>query len=127
MSELKILRQTGTEKASLRSPPPLEKGDLILKSLSVSLSAGAASGNGVKYGAKYRETEEIIDCPFCKRGRVNITIIPEYYSTSAARAFGKIKRIPVCASGPTLPSETIPIPVTAGFSSSLILTSNSFK
>jgi endogenous inhibitor of DNA gyrase (YacG/DUF329 family) len=38
---------------------------------------------------------ETIDCPFCGKGKINITIIPEYYSYKTARAFGKVKRIPV--------------------------------
>ncbi len=38
---------------------------------------------------------EEIDCPFCKKGKIDITIIPKYYSFSSARAFGKVKRIPV--------------------------------
>jgi len=38
---------------------------------------------------------EVIKCPFCKKGKIDITIIPEYYSYHSARAFGKVKRIPV--------------------------------
>jgi hypothetical protein len=39
--------------------------------------------------------DEEIDCPFCKKGKIAITTIPEHYSYSCARAFGKVKRIPV--------------------------------
>jgi len=39
--------------------------------------------------------QEEIDCPFCKRGKIHITVIPEHYNTNVARAFGKTKRIPV--------------------------------
>ena len=38
---------------------------------------------------------EEIDCPFCKKNKIAITTIPEHYSYHSARAFGKVKRIPV--------------------------------
>lgn len=37
---------------------------------------------------------ETIDCPFCGKGKIETTKIPEYYTTSHARAFGKVKAIP---------------------------------
>lgn len=42
-----------------------------------------------------RPQDEEIKCPFCFKGKIIVTINPEYYSTHAARAFGKVKRIPV--------------------------------
>jgi len=38
---------------------------------------------------------EIIDCPFCKKGKIDIVTTPEFYSYKTARAFGKAKKIPV--------------------------------
>lgn len=38
---------------------------------------------------------ETINCPFCNKGKIDITIIPEHYSYHSARAFGKVKKIPV--------------------------------
>jgi len=38
---------------------------------------------------------EELGCPFCKKGKVAVTIIPEYYSYKTARAIHQIKRIPV--------------------------------
>jgi len=38
---------------------------------------------------------ETIECPFCKKSKIDVTTIPEYYSYHTARAFGKVKRIPV--------------------------------
>ena len=38
---------------------------------------------------------EKVKCPLCQVGEVEVTTKPEYYSFSAARAFGKVKRIPV--------------------------------
>lgn len=37
---------------------------------------------------------ETIDCPFCGKGKIETTKIPEYYTMSHARAFGKVKAIP---------------------------------
>jgi rubredoxin len=39
--------------------------------------------------------DETVNCPLCNRGKIEITIIPEHYSYHSARAFGKVKRIPV--------------------------------
>lgn len=38
---------------------------------------------------------ETIDCPFCGKGKIDTTKIPEYYTTKYARAFGKVKSIPL--------------------------------
>lgn len=38
---------------------------------------------------------EKVKCPFCQIGEVEVTTKPEYYSYHAARAFGKVKQIPV--------------------------------
>ena len=38
---------------------------------------------------------ETIECPFCRKGNIDITVTREYYSYRTARAFGKVKRIPV--------------------------------
>ena len=37
---------------------------------------------------------ETVDCPFCNKGKIDITRFPEFYSTTHARAFGKVKAIP---------------------------------
>ncbi len=42
-----------------------------------------------------KSKDEEIKCPFCLKGKIIVTTIPEHYSTHAARAFGKVKRIPV--------------------------------
>lgn len=42
-----------------------------------------------------KSKDEEIKCPFCLEGKILVTIIPEHYSTHAARAFGRVKRIPV--------------------------------
>ena len=39
--------------------------------------------------------KEVIKCPFCEKGRIDVTRTSEYYSYHSARAFGKVKRIPV--------------------------------
>lgn len=39
--------------------------------------------------------KETIKCPFCGKGDIEITKTSEYYTTSYARAFGKVKGIPV--------------------------------
>jgi len=39
--------------------------------------------------------KEILKCPFCGKGEIEITKTSEYYTTKYARAFGKIKRIPL--------------------------------
>ena len=39
--------------------------------------------------------KETIKCPFCGKGDIELTRTSEYYSINYARAFGKIKRIPV--------------------------------
>jgi transcription elongation factor Elf1 len=44
---------------------------------------------------KNAPTNEEIDCPFCGKARISVTTTPGYYSYSAARAFGKVKNIPV--------------------------------
>jgi len=36
-----------------------------------------------------------IDCPLCGKTKINVTITPQHYTYSTARAFGKVKRIPV--------------------------------
>jgi len=38
---------------------------------------------------------EKLKCPFCQIGEVEVTTRSEYYSHSSARAFGKVKQIPV--------------------------------
>ena len=38
---------------------------------------------------------EKVKCPLCEKTEIDVTTKPEYYSYSAARAFGKVKRIPV--------------------------------
>lgn len=38
---------------------------------------------------------EEIDCPFCGKAKISVTTTEGYYSFNAARAFGKVKRIPV--------------------------------
>ena len=38
---------------------------------------------------------ESVKCPLCQIGEIEVTTRAEYYSFSAARAFGKVKRIPV--------------------------------
>ena len=41
-----------------------------------------------------QQKDETTVCPFCNKRKIDITIIPEYYSYKCARAFGKMKRIP---------------------------------
>lgn len=38
---------------------------------------------------------EEVDCPFCGKAKISVTRMQSYYSFQAARAFGKVKRIPV--------------------------------
>lgn len=44
---------------------------------------------------KPKVENEVIKCPFCKKGNIDVTRTSEYYSYHSARAFGKVKRIPV--------------------------------
>ena len=40
-------------------------------------------------------TTEKQKCPICNEGEIDVTIRSEYYTYKTARAFGKVKRIPV--------------------------------
>ena len=44
---------------------------------------------------KSEHRNETVKCPFCGKENIDITRISEYYGYHAARAFGKVKQIPV--------------------------------
>jgi transcription elongation factor Elf1 len=43
---------------------------------------------------KSKIEKETVDCPFCNKGKIDTTKMPEFYSMTYARAFGKVKGIP---------------------------------
>ncbi|MCD6496602.1 MAG: hypothetical protein J7K54_04995 [Candidatus Aenigmarchaeota archaeon] len=44
------------------------------------------------YSEQYRETEEVVDCPFCKKGKINVTYVHPYVSWNVSRIAAGAKR-----------------------------------
>ncbi|MCK4335788.1 MAG: hypothetical protein KAW40_03625 [Candidatus Aenigmarchaeota archaeon] len=50
-------------------------------------------------GDKSTIEKSTVKCPFCQKGDIDITEYSAYYSNTYARAFGKVKKIPLYHEG----------------------------